>query len=320
MKRFTLVLVGVFAFSLMGCSVKGLREMVTSSSVFTNARTKLLDALVAEETETNRALADKIIGAINAKDSEALKGLFCGKSREGLAGLDTQIRAIMTYYDQGVREFEVANMGENSSVEYGEITELSRLFKIVVSQSPGRVSTLTVAYNKIYGKDPSREGLVRLNVYERDGDAASLYVGYEWQDYYKDASALSYQVIQLYEGGDYGALLGLFRPGLRDNADVRRKLKSSMGFISGRPLYGKTKDGTYDGNLDFHTESMEDEIVENGSPIEVRLSAKVTNIITDQRTVYSIDLFATKRQGDGVFFIDSMVLRDGESNEIIIQE
>ncbi len=241
----------------------------------------------------NLETTENVLNSFSEKDKNALKGLFCEKTR-GLEDIDEQILAGFDLFKGKVASFDDHIMAyEGSSIENGEITFLERawnVFDIVTDE--GKVYEFYIEVYVTYEGDKKREGISQITITSSDG--AELKIGYGWPRYYSEGREMSYKVIKAFSSNDMDGLKSMFCTKTLEIADIDKQIQKGLSFFDGEATMGKVDDEytVYDGSHDYRTFVDEHEIVKNSKPIRTSITVLNENIETDAGKIYKIEFNA----------------------------
>lgn len=275
------------------------------------------------ELPSNLEIAQELAACFNDKDTSALKEMLCERSQD-LDDIDEQIQDAFDFIDGNIISFDENVTGsEGKSNRYGTTTELDRFFSIddIVTDTKQEYS-IYVSENLIYLNDPKREGITQI-IIENESDDSKIEVGYSWQEFYTEGRDIASKAAKaLGEGDDY-AFSQLLCDDLAESPETQKNISKAMDFFEGMPYFGKVPDDNleYDGKHDIHVTVYEEETVENGEPVCIKLKIDCENIDTDADRIFTseIEAYIQNDENPKLIGITKFILFDEDKNSIIIE-
>lgn len=283
----------------------------------------LIDNIKQEsKLPTNLETAQELLNCFNNEDASALKEMLCERSRK-LDDIDEQIQDAFDFIDGDITSFnENVTGSEGKSTRYGTTTELDRFFSIdEILTDTEQEYTIYVSENLIYQNDPKREGITQITI-EDESDESKITIGYNWQEFYIDGRSFANKSAAALGDGDEEAFKELLSSSLLRKPETQENIEKAMEFFDGKPYFGKVPDDglEYDGRHDLDVNVKEEETVEKGEPVCVKLYIYCENIETDAGRIFTSEIEAYIQNDDntGKIGITKFKLSDEKGNSVMI--
>lgn len=271
---------------------------------------------------TEKECSEVIVNSLNQKDKAGIKALLCQRSRE-LKDIDKQIDAVFERLgDAKISSYKIQSLDSGESKANGSVKEKYQRWAMEkTTTEEDQEFELTVKKCERMKRDRKREGLYYIEL-ESMSDGRVYKIGYDWLDYYDEASGVAKEVIDSIEEKGAVYLEMLFCEEAQSNSDLKKHVAKTIYFYQGTALRGKNKDSSadYDGKYDYHSEVNEIETVKNGQPIAIKVTNTISNIMTDADEVYQIKLKMYLRNDDQLELegITQMVIEDETGKKITL--
>lgn len=274
------------------------------------------------ELPSNLETAQELIDCFNNKDTSALKEMLCERS-QNLDDIDEQIQDAFDFIDGNVTSFDENVTGsEGKSTRHGTTTELDRFFSIddIVTDAEQEYS-IYVSENLIYKNDSKREGITQITI-ENESDESEIKIGYCWQEFYTEGRNIASQAADALGKCDKQAFSKLLSESLSSKSETQENIEEAMELFDGKPYFGKVPDDglEYDGKHDIDVTVKEEETVEFGEPVCIKLDIHCENIETDTGRIFTseIETYIQNDENPELIGITKFKLSDENENSVII--
>lgn len=310
----------VLKHTIICVSALSLTIFLSGCSILNNAINEIKRR---SDLPSNLEIAQELVACFNNEDVSTLKKMLCERS-QNLDDIDAQIQDAFDFIDGNIISFDENVTGsEGESNRYGTTTELDRFFSIddIVTDTKQEYS-IYVSENLIYLNDPKREGITQITI-ENESSNSKIEVGYQWQEFYTEGRKIASEAAKALGEGDDLAFSQLLCDALAESTETQKNISKAMDFFEGMPYFGKVPDDglKYDGKHDIHVTVYEEETVENGEPVCIKLKINCENIDTDADRIFTskIEAYIQNDENPELVGITKFILFDEDKNSVIIE-
>lgn len=278
-----LILCFAAALSLAGCFLFGDGNDIAS---------------VRERVETLRfETSDTLVAAINARDTQTIKSLFCEKTQE-LPDIDEQIEAGYEFLGGKIKSYKVSGSTsyEGYANDYGTVSEYDFGSEIFITSDSGKEFGLYFKINYITSEKPIA-GMTFFNLYENKSgyeDYEKRMVGYPWSSPYDaEGGVITARLVKAIANKDENGLKKLLHEKTLESPTLADEIRAVFDFFDGAPVFTERADGLYDysdDEKDF-TCSVSGIAREEADRLRIRVIARP--VCTDTGKRYELEFIAT---------------------------